>query len=242
MTTPFFVGLSRLRLEGPQSATYGCGNFLAGAPLQARAFVNLIRVNPLVLPGFASQRASPILPRLGSIFLSITVYSLREFQVWRTGTVEPPSSDGVSTVGCLPVRRVLPAAPFAFDSVLLFSHPRHFHTSLLNSRDRSLLSLPELEISCLLVSRWCVAVRARGYRCFAEQLIESLSNRSLAALGHFELGETSQFDLLEEFSNIHIDDSGTISGRFSRAICHEHGLGSARWDEGQTVYACNIVW
>ena len=81
--------------------------------------------------------------------------------------------------------------PHLFDSVFLCSYPRNFCTPLLNSRDRSLLSLPKLEISSLLVNRWCVVVRARGYGCFPEQLAESLSNRSLAALGHFELGETS---------------------------------------------------
>ena len=105
--------------------------------------------------------------------------------------MEPAHSDGISAVGCLPVRRVLPAAPFTFDSVLLCSYPRHFHISLLNGGHRSLLSLPKLEISSLLVNRWCVAVRARWYGCFPEQLAESLSNRSLAALRHFELGETS---------------------------------------------------
>ncbi len=129
-----------------------------------------------------------------------------------------------------------------FDSVLLPSDPRHFHIPLLDSRDWGLSSLPQLEISSLLVNRWGVAVRPRGDRCFPEQLAESLSNRGLAPLGHFELGETSSFELVEEFSSVHLDYRDAISSRFSRTICDQHGLGSSRWNEGEAVCVHLIAW
>lgn len=129
--------------------------------------------------------------------------------------MEPAHGDGISAVGCLPVRCVLPAAPFTFDSVLFCSHTRHFHTPLLNRGDRSLLSLPKLEISALFVNCWCIAVRAWGYSCFPEQLAQSLSNRSLAPLARFELGESSGFLLVEEFSWLYLLHDNAISGRLS---------------------------
>lgn len=169
----------------------------------------------MVLPRLTSSGTSSVLPRLRSIFLSITICSLSEFSVWRTAALEPPHGHGVSTVGRLPVWRFLPAALFAFDAVLLSCHPRDFHIPLLNSRDRSLLSLPELEVSSLLVDHWCVAVHSRGYGCFPEQLAKPLSNRSLAPLARFELGESSWFVLVEEFSRLHLHRDHAISSRVS---------------------------
>ena len=129
--------------------------------------------------------------------------------------MEPPFGDGVSLVGRLPVRRLLSAAPFAFDFIFLPGDPRHFCVPLLDSRDWNLLSVPELEISPLLVDHRGVAFHSRGYGCFTEQFAKPFSNRSLAPLAGFELGKSSWLVLVEEFSSLHLDRDNAISGGFS---------------------------